>query len=324
VSDRVLAGSRHGERVFDPDATRAQLRPLEFSGLSVASTEEHDYFAFYGLDFASRIAGVVHHFGSLEAAGFTIACHFYTVPEPRGTCVLLHGYFDHAGLYGHLIEHCLRRGYSVLIWDLPGHGLSSGERASIHSFAHYVDVLGAVLERHAAVLPRPWVGIGQSTGAAVLLGWALRREHDPSGCPFSRQVLLAPLVRPAEWHKVRFSYHLLRPFRRSIRRVFMANSGDAAFLAFVQRDPLQSRELPVRWVGAMRAWVHEFLAHAPTAFAPVVIQGDADGTVDWTWNLERIRERFPGAQVTMIRGARHHLVNETAALREQVFAGMGI
>ena len=324
MSGRVLAGSRHGERVFDPDATRAQMRPLGFDGLSVASTEEHDYFAFYGLDFASRIPGVIHHFGSLEAAGFTIACHYYALDGARGTCVLLHGYFDHAGLYGRLIEHCLRRGYSVLVWDLPGHGLSSGERASIHSFEHYVDVLGAVLARYGAQLPQPLLGIGQSTGAAVLLGWTFRREREGSTCPFAQLVLLAPLVRPAEWHKVTLSYHLLRPFRRSIRRVFMANSGDTAFLDFVQRDPLQSHVLPLRWVGAMRGWVGDFLAHPPGSGAPVVVQGDADRTVDWRWNLARLREKLPGARVTVVHGARHHLVNEATPLREQVFAAMGI
>lgn len=324
MSERALAGSRSSERAFDPAATRAGLRELGFSGLSVASTVEQDYFDFYGLDFASRIPGVVHHFGAFEAAGFTVAAHFYAAPRPRGTCLLLHGYFDHAGLYGHLIAHCLRNGYSVLIWDLPGHGLSSGEQASIHSFDHYVDVLAAVLQRYAEDLPHPLVGIGQSTGGAVLLGWAFRTLRDAVECPFAKVVLLAPLVRPAEWGKVVLSYHLLRPFRRSVTRTFMANSNDTQFLEFVRRDPLQSRVLPVRWVGAMRAWVREFLAQAPMTQAPVIVQGDADRTVDWRWNLARLRERFPAAQVTMLGGARHHLVNEAPALREQAFAAIGL
>lgn len=322
MAARVLAGSRASPRSFDPEATRASLRPLEFDGLSVASTAEHDYFAFYGLDLASRFPGVVHHYGLVEAAGFAIACHVYAAPRARGTCLLLHGYFDHAGLYRHLIAHCLGRGYSVVIWDFPGHGLSSGEQASIHSFDHYVDVLGTVLERHGARFPRPLVGIGQSTGGAVLLGWSFRMLRAGSACPFARMALLAPLVRPAEWHKVSLAYHLLRPFRRGVQRTFMENSGDRDFLDFVQRDPLQSRVLPVRWVGAMRGWVREFLAQGVTALAPVVVQGDQDRTVDWRWNLARIRERLPAARVTTVPGARHHLVNETPALREQVFAAL--
>ena len=324
MRDRTLAASRLSGPGFDPEAARAGLRELDFDGLSVASTAEQDYFSFYGLDFASRFPGVVHHFGALDVAGFRIACHVYAAARPRGTCVLMHGYFDHAGLYGHLIAHCLGRGYSVVIWDLPGHGLSSGEQASIHSFEHYVDVLGAMLDRLGQRLPRPLIGIGQSTGGAILLGWAFRVVRTGAACPFDRMALLAPLVRPAGWRRVNLSYLLLRPIRRSVRREFMENSGDRAFLAFVQEDPLQSRVLPVRWVGAMRQWVREFLAQPATGLAPVVIQGDADSTVDWRWNLARIRERFPSSVITIVTGARHQLVNESQDLRERAFAALGL
>ena len=322
MAERMLAGSRWQPGSFDPEATREGMRGLEVSGLSVATTPEQEYFDFYGLDFAGNLNRVVHHFGRVDAAGFAIACHYYAAPQPRGTCVLLHGYFDHAGLFARLIEHCLRRGYSVLIWDLPGHGLSSGPQASIHSFDDYIEVLGAMLERYGEVLPRPLVGIGQSTGAAVLLGWAFRRCRTEAECPFAKLALLAPLVRCAQWHRVSLGYHLLRPFRGSIAREFMANSSDEQFVAFVRNDPLQSRRLPVRWVGAMRGWVRDFMAHAPTRYAPIVVQGDEDQTVDWRWNLAQIREKFPGAPIRMVPGARHHLANEAPALREQVFAAL--
>ena len=101
-----MAG-RAGLPGFDAQALRAGLRELEFSGLSVPRSHEQDYLAYYRIDFANRIPGVVHHFGRLPAAGFDIACHYYLPPRPRGTCLLVHGYFDHTGLYGKLIEHCL-------------------------------------------------------------------------------------------------------------------------------------------------------------------------------------------------------------------------
>ncbi|MBP9036060.1 MAG: alpha/beta hydrolase [Pseudomonadales bacterium] len=319
-----FAQSRIAARSFDPEAVRAAMRPLEFSGLSVSGGAEQDYFAFYGIDFAHRVPGVTHHFGRLAANGFEIACHFYELAAARGTCILLHGYFDHAGLYGALIGHCLRQGRSVLIWDLPGHGLSDGPQASIHDFEDYTDVLAAVLEHHRDRLPGPLYAIGQSTGGAVLMSWAFRKCRSAAECPFARIALLAPLVRPARWHHVNLLYRVLRPFRRGVRRKFMANSGDSEFLAFVQNDPLQSATLPVQWVGAMRRWIHAFREHPVTDFAPLIIQGSADETVDWKWNLPMIREKFPRAEVRMIPGARHHLVNEAEALRGEVFSLLGL
>jgi len=309
---------------FDPTLVRTGLRPLEFSGADPASRPEADYFAYYGIDFENHVAGVRHHFGALAANGFTIACHFYEQQDARGTCVLLHGYFDHAGLYGHLIEHCLRRHYNVLIWDLPGHGLSDGQQASIHDFDDYTDVLAAVLDHHGSRLTTPLIAIGQSTGAAVLMSWAFRKCHAPEQRPFERIALLAPLVRPARWRSVRLLHSTLKPFRSGVRRKFMANSTDSQFLEFVRTDPLQSLVLPVRWVSAMRAWVHEFRTHPVSDLALLVVQGTHDETVDWRWNLEMIRQKFPRADVHMLYGARHHLVNEAPRTREAAFEALGL
>ena len=48
-----------------------------------------------------------------------------------GTVIVVHGYMDHIGLYGHLIRHLLGRQLTVVCLDLKGHGLSSGAACSI-------------------------------------------------------------------------------------------------------------------------------------------------------------------------------------------------
>ncbi len=42
-------------------------------------------------------------------------------------------------------------------------------------------------------------------------------------------------------------------------------------------------------------------------------------TVDWEHNLEVLRSKFDQPQVLMLPHARHHLANETLALREGYF-----
>ena len=68
------------------------------------------------------------------------------VQNPHGdlgmaSLLILHGYYDHVGLYRHVVEWGLRMGFAVLACDLPGHGLSSGARASINEFVEYQAVL---------------------------------------------------------------------------------------------------------------------------------------------------------------------------------------
>lgn len=104
----------------------------------------------------------------------------------------------------------------------------------------------------------------------------------------------------------------------------MANSGDPAFLEFIaHRDPLQARQLPLEWIGAMKRWAEELHELPPSPRAASVIQGDADTTLDWRYNLRLLRRKLPNGRFHLLPGARHHLVNETAPIREQAFAALG-
>ncbi|MED5413144.1 MAG: alpha/beta fold hydrolase, partial [Pseudomonadota bacterium] len=84
-----------------------------------------------------------HRMGLLRSYNFDLVCQSFctSLDKQKGTVFIIHGYFDHTGLYGHLIKHCLQKGLTVISFDLPGHGLSSGDPASIDSFNQYSDAL---------------------------------------------------------------------------------------------------------------------------------------------------------------------------------------
>lgn len=135
-----------------------------------------------------------------------------------------------------------------------------------------------------------------------------------------RTILLAPLVRPRAWGWSKFSYQLLRPFVDSIPRRFSENSSDAEFLAFLRdRDPLQPKILPTAWVGALSRWIPRIEAAGHGAQSLLVVQGDADETVDWRYNLKVLEEKFEKIECLLLTGARHHLANESEALRRRYF-----
>ncbi len=294
---------------FQPDALRAALQP--FCSDQPEPSQAAGYRRFYQLNLARAEHA---RLGSLAVAGYQLALQLWRPVEPRATLVLMHGYYDHVGLCGHLIDWALGMGFAVLAVDLPGHGLSSGTPASIHDFAEYQAVLCAVLNTAAQLqLPQPWHLCGQSTGAGIVLDYLLNGEPLPQ---VGEVILLAPLVRPRAWWRSRLSYHLVKPFVTSIPRHFYANSHDAAFIDFVQfRDPLQARTLPVDWVGAMAKWIPRIECAGRSSRSPLIIQGDADQTVDWQHNLAVLRDKFNQPQVCMVAEGRHHLVNEGQAWR---------
>jgi len=231
---------------------------------------------------------------------------------------LLHGYYDHMGLYRHVVDWALSMNFAVLACDLPGHGLSSGARAGIGDFAEYQQVLAGLFEQASELgLPQPWHLCGQSTGGAILLDYLLADGKRPE---LGQSILLAPLVRPRAWAWSKLSYRMLSPFVREIPRRFSENSSDATFIDFVHNlDPLQPRSLPTAWVGALAKWVPHVEAAGRSTHSPLIIQGEADMTVDWRYNLEVLQDKFHQPQILRLTDARHHLANENETLRKYYF-----
>lgn len=300
---------------FHPDLLRASLAPL--SERRALSDQALAYQQFYGLDVpAQRWLGV------FEIAGFTVVGQVWTPPKPVATLFLLHGFYDHMGLYRHVIEWALTQRFVVISCDLPGHGLSSGARASIDDFAVYQHVLEALFDQARQLdLPRPWHLCGQSTGGAIVVDHLL---HCAGQSPADGKViLLAPLVRPRAWHRSKLSYCVLRHFVDGIERRFTDNSSDPQFLPFLQADPLQPRRLPTAWVGALVAWVKRIEAAPRSARPLLIVQGEEDGTVDWPYNLKVLRSKFVEPQVLMLPEARHHLANELPDIRQRYLTFIG-
>lgn len=302
---------------WDRDKLLLELSRFSFTQHSFESDELKKYQAFYGMDFRQDIAGLEQRIGWIRNDDYHIVLQTFQPQESSATVFLFHGYFDHAGLYSHLIRHLLMQSYSVVIYDLPGHGLSSGPRAVIDSFQQYQNVLNTCLSICQDALPKPFHAIGQSTGGAVLIDHLLHEQHES----FDKVVLLAPLIRPRAWLQVRLLHMLLSPFKTVMKRSFSKNSDDSQFLDFLKRrDPMQSKWLSVAWVGALNEWIPRIETAARRPHKLLVIQGKADYTVGWRTNIPAIRRLFSNVKVAWLETGRHHLVNESSAKRKQVFA----
>jgi len=226
---------------------RESLQPMDFLQTTAPTQLQQTYRDYYGLNFGDSQRPVSHSMGVLASNEFQLVCQHFKIPLELqcGTVFLLHGYFDHVGLYGHLIAHYLRAGYSVATFDLPGHGLSSGTPASIASFQLYSDALLACMElAQAHGVHSPWIVCGQSTGAAIIMDALLERQL-ATRFTIDAYILLAPLLRPRNWFLSKLLFRLTPWFLTSTKRHFASNSHDPALLSLLQHlDPLQSRLLP--------------------------------------------------------------------------------
>jgi alpha-beta hydrolase superfamily lysophospholipase len=315
----------------DLQAIAQQMPALEFSPSQDSEWAQtalvQAYLNDYGINFAKEFAQVSHGFGGVKAAGFKIATQYWLPERAQGTLVLVHGYYDHLGIFSHPIRFALQHNFAVIGFDLPGHGLSSGEPAAIDSFNQYGDVLAEVLQQSAAIMPQPVYTLGQSTGCAVLMNYVWRYAKTQNALrQFAKMALCSPLVLPRGWRGMQMGstvYAVLRHFLRQISRTFSNSSHDVEFTRFLkEQDPLQARTLPLSWVGAMKDW-HDLLVNLePLQNNCLIVQGTTDMTVEWQYNVPLLQQKLPEAKLVYIPGAGHQLVNESPEYRDQVFAAI--
>jgi alpha-beta hydrolase superfamily lysophospholipase len=304
----------------DPEAVRAAVPDFRPGDLWPPHGPADAYARYYGLDAGRRIAGVRHGGGWIQAAGYRILLQVLQPVAARGTVFIVHGYLEHSGLYPQLLPLLLKAGYAVVIHDLPGHGLSSGTRAGIRDFAEYQQVLTAV-QQAAGGMPGPWLGLGQSTGGAILMEQVLAACAGGRVPVFDRLFLLAPLVLPTrlQWWQIRGLFWLFGALRSSTPRSFRRNTGDEAFLHFIRyEDPLQARWIPYGWVMALKEWVGRVHRYPPSRFPVWVVQGGRDSTVNGPYNLQFVRSRFKVCASLNLAGASHQLANEHDGVRRPV------
>ena len=289
------------------DQVQHELLPLRFAAEPAPSEAMRAYWLSYGL----ALPGARHLFGTFRSNGRNLAVQVFVPPSPTATVVLVHGYYDHVAVWRHLIPRLLEKGFAVVAYDQPGHGLSDGARASITNFADYVTAFDDALALCRPDLPPPYHVIAHSMGAGVVLD----RLRQTPPADIGHVVLLAPLIRSAHWGWSGFGHAVLSKFVESVPRVYRDNSADPEFRRFVRQDPLQYDRLPAAWVTAHRAWVAKMDKASPTQQPVTVLQGEADTTVDSKANLAWVRRVFPRTEVTLLAGAGHQLMNEAEPTR---------
>lgn len=291
---------------------RPELEPLAVVDPVAYSAEANAYFSHYSLE--GHWCHATHRFGSFESAGFKLAANLYEPAQYTATVVLLHGYLNHSGQFRHLIRFLLENKYAVAVFDLPGHGLSSGETAAISSFDQYITATQDFMQIVKGRLKGPFHAVGFSTGASILIEMLLENiAYD-----FEQIVLAAPLIHWSAYEQSKGTYKVYSSFTDKIPRFHRKNSSDKDFLIFNKtQDYLHSKHLSLKWVKALFDWNGKIEPMGPCDKEVLVLQGDKDGTVDWKYNVKLIQEKFPNSRLEMIPGANHELFNEAIEYKQR-------
>lgn len=290
---------------------RADLKPLRSEPPVALSASQRAYLDFYGV----QTRHLVHQMGTFESRGVALAGHLIKASgKAKGTVILVHGYFDHAGYFNHLINRLGTEGYNVAVYDHPGHGLSEGRRISTKDFAIYRDGFADFVDLVTEYLPGPYDVIAHSMGATAVIDRLLLDGQDP----LRRLVLITPLIRDATPRILLFVGYALSAAVDYFPRVAEDNSSDPDYLARVKTDPLQFRCVSTHWSRAFLRWRKRIENCQPRAERPLILTAEIDTVIDNEYGHRWMRGTFPGGRFETIPGGRHHLLNDARPIRERV------
>ena len=183
------------------------------------------YSEFYNLP----TEGLMYRYGFESIAHERLFIQSFRPLPVKAHILLLHGYYDHAGVLSTVIRFWVQQGFHVLTFDLPGHGLSTGERGAVSEFSFYVESIREVVRRHLSSSTLPIYILAHSTGAAAAVDYILN-NHEVS--QIRKAVLVCPLVRPYRSNAISIWIKPLKVFTKKLKRIIRNNSSDSNFFTF--------------------------------------------------------------------------------------------
>lgn len=225
--------------------------------------------------------------------------------HPVRIVLIVHGYAEHGGRYGHVAAALTQRGSVVYADDHLGHGRSDGERALITDFEHVVDDLHVLAGIARADHPGlPLVLVGHSMGGLLVGRFAQRWPGEVAGVAFCGAVI-------GDWQWAREV--LARPELPYVPFDPEALSRDPRVGASYAADPLvyhgqYKRKLLEAEVQALDHFQRDIRRYTgPVLF----LHGTDDPFVPYQRSLEAVRS-MPTDDLTVhvYPGARHEVLNE--------------
>ncbi len=212
--------------------------------------------------------------------GYKDAELFYQVwrkGESRGTIVVTHGLAEHSENYHRFATAFAEDGWTVIGWDLRGHGKSEGKRGYVEDFADYchdLDALVKFLKSQMQTRGKPLFLFGHSMGGLITIKTVI--NHAPGGVTalcLSSPALGVSLEVPKL--KVKAA-HILADW---LPKVTLYNEIDYSLLHRDQEllkeyrnDPLRHEKISPRLFLGMTSSFTEAFDHAGEIHQPVLMQ----------------------------------------------------
>lgn len=237
----------------------------------------------------------------------------------RAVLLLVHGFGEHSGRYGHLARALTSRGFQLFAFDLRGHGRSAGPRGHVTAWSEYLGDLDAFLRLVRAEQGRqPLFLYGHSMGAIVALDYARRRPEALRGVVASGTPLRpGDPARPGRIRLARWLSVVWPRFPLSVGIDPEALSGRPEVVRAYREDELVFGKATARWGTELLDAIDRIERHAGELEVPLLlVHGGADRIALASGAREFFRRvRHADKAILVYEGARHEPHNDVVGER---------
>lgn len=242
--------------------------------------------------------------------------------EAEDAVVIVHGYAEHSGRYGHVAEALVADGLAVHALDHRGHGRSEGPTVNVEDFRFYVSDLDALVDEVKVRHPGRTFLLGHSLGGLIAASYAAEQQRKLAGLVLSGASVKPARVSPV-LNAVARTLAVVAPGAPVLKLPLDKISRDPEVVARYKADPLVfDRPLAARQAREAVDAQARLASQAASITIPVlVMHGAADAIVapgDSQWFYERIGSA--DKTLRLYDGLYHEILNEPE--KEQVLADL--
>lgn len=240
--------------------------------------------------------------------------------QPRAVVCLVHGIGEHSGRYVHVADSLTRAGYTLISFDLRGHGKSEGPRGHISSYEAIMQDISSLLEVTNKKFPQlPLFLYGHSLGGNLVLNYVLRRQPHLKGVIATAPWLRLAFEPPASKIALgKMTNYIWPSFSQKSGLDTKALSRDLEVVHSYENDPLVHNRISARmFISAYQAgqWA---LEHASEFSLPLLLMhGGDDNLISVKASHEFANMQTKNCTLKIWDGLYHEIHNEPE--KEEVF-----
>ena len=220
------------------------------------------------------------------------------VVKIRPVLLITHGFAEHSGRYGNVVNHFVPRGYPVYALDHRGHGRSDGERVQVDDFDDYIKDLKTFFDIIRKENPQDKIFlIGHSMGSVISLAYTTVHQQELAGLITSGGGLAKPGAPP------------MPPRKPGEPLPSAMLSRDPAVIRAYENDPLVYRG-PIPANSPMGGMLGKLYDMVPQIKLPVLIMAGNGGTDGARSRVLYERIGSTDKTLKLYEGLLHEIFNE--------------